>query len=800
MRNLKLLILTSAAILSLSSCSIAIGGSSSEVTSISENTSETTSNNTTSEGSSSSSSSSSSQSSSSQEEENKVYNISAPNFETRAIATKEEVTFDDFFNLGNTISINIDISDEELQKIEDDRATGYKSEIYHRADKVTISLTNYGNTFTWEFENVGIRQKGNTSRQNIFNDEGHLNLNHYKLSFDETFTDTEAYDSTYISTYGNLAYDTREFLGLSGLDIKWDKNYDGSHIREAYASYLYRASGILSQHIGLTKMTITQTDSSYVNDFGLCSVFEPASKSLIKRALKSGTNYINMPTWSVEKNGIYGVEGAKYGDLYKASYGIGSGANSGAKMTSESISGARVGVGNLSGSYIPAYERKTNTDVDYTDSLIKTAFKVFDTKNYANISNVVDIEYLAIEEAVSYFVSNPDSLRNNYNNYQVYFRRTDGKMVIIPIDNDRCLGITKDFDPFGNGGTNVGFYSNKDCWGNTNNNPLLQATIMSNGTKAREIYTNFAKQLAESSWLTTETFNTYVEKAKASYSDYSFDTENYNLTFDNFITQKLNTFAKSTAGSSEGENVVADPSNLYLVGSYCDWNGVDKFTRVGNSDIYTVTITPTKIESGGCIKIKLNGGGSNYSVNDYSIAESNGSYSLVYSGSSFTLYGLSSGDSITINVNVKTGAVTISKNGSESGVITSSEVSSSTTTSNDAVSSEATSGLVWGDINSLAIMGTHNGWSASASDLFTLKEGNIYSCTITVGKTNDGIIEMKIGTYPSSWSPNNYSINFETGFVVSNNGNSVFPETVNNGDQIYFELNIATAEITYTIL
>jgi spore coat protein CotH len=673
MKKIKLLILTSAACLSLSSCSLSFGGNSQLSSSSSETTSSSTSETTTSEATLETTSETSSEDISSSSENNNEednYEIALPNFETRLIASKNDVTYDDFFNLGNTISINIDISNDELQKIQDDYETKYKSEIYHRADKVTISLTNYSNTFTWEFENVGIRQKGNTSRNEIFNDDGYLNLNHYKLSFDETFTDTEAYDASYIATYGDETLNNRDFLGLSGLDIKWNKNYDGSHIREAYASYIYRASGILSQHIGLTKMTITQTDSSYVNDFGLCTVFEPATKSLIKNALKSSDKYINMSSWNVEKAGLYGVSGEKYGDLYKASYGVGEGSNSGAKMTSNSASGKRVGVGNLSGSYIPAYERKTNKNVDYDDSLIRNAFSVFDNKNYSSISNVVDLEYLAIEEAVSYFVCNPDSLRNNYNNYQLYFRRTDGKMIIIPIDNDRCFGITKDFDPFGNGGANVDFYSNKDCWGNTNENPLLQATIMTKGTKAREIYTNFAKALVDSSWLDVNTFNQYVNKAKNSYSEYDFDSESNNLTFENYLNQKLSTFksAVSDNNSSEGEN----------------------------------TNTNSKIS--------------------------------------------------------------------------------------------------WGDVTKLAILGTHNGWSGSEGDLFTKKEGNIYSCTITVKYTNNGQIEMKIGTYPSSWNPNNYSIDFNTGYVVENNGNSSFPEEVKEGDQIYFELDISTGAITYTVL
>ena len=50
----------------------------------------------------------------------------------------------------------------------------------------------------------------------------------------------------------------REFLGLSGLDIKWNKNYDSTHIKEIYSSYLYDAAGLMANSIGLTELNITQ--------------------------------------------------------------------------------------------------------------------------------------------------------------------------------------------------------------------------------------------------------------------------------------------------------------------------------------------------------------------------------------------------------------------------------------------------------------------------------------------------------------------------------------------------------------
>ena len=327
----------------------------------------------------------------------KKINLKSPNFSTRKINSKEEVVFEDLFNLGNKVSIEVDVSDKELQKLQSDYETGYKSEVYRIADKVTISLTNYGKTFTWEFDQVGIRQKGNTSRKDIFRDGNISGLNHFKLSFDETFDNPDKYGKDALDWSNKeadkLLREERDFLGLPGIDIKWNKNYDSTHIKEIYASYLYDAAGLMSNSIGLTEMTIKQKDKNKKYDFGLCTLFEPTNKAFIKDELKRGP-YVNTGTWDEEKVGSYGLSGAKYGDFYKASWGVGEGGTgNGADLTKNSINGKRVGVGNISGSYIPAYERKTNTKDAYNDQQLKTLINTIDSGKYYDIEKLMDLEY-----------------------------------------------------------------------------------------------------------------------------------------------------------------------------------------------------------------------------------------------------------------------------------------------------------------------------------------------------------------------------------------------------------------------
>ena len=86
-----------------------------------------------------------------------LYEIKEPSFETRKIKSIEEVTYMDLFNLGNIVTIKIDISDEELSKLQEDYKKTYKSAIYRHCD-VKITLKNYDKEFEWYFNDVGIRQ------------------------------------------------------------------------------------------------------------------------------------------------------------------------------------------------------------------------------------------------------------------------------------------------------------------------------------------------------------------------------------------------------------------------------------------------------------------------------------------------------------------------------------------------------------------------------------------------------------------------------------------------------------------
>lgn len=600
--------------------------------------------------------------------------FNAPSFETRKISSIDDVTSDDLFNIGNTVDISISISNEELNKLQADYETGYKNDTYHVADSVTIKLTNYEQTFTWKFSNVGIRQKGNTSRKDILLN-GEINTkNHFKLCFDETFSDTEKYTVSFIeemkTKMNGEDYSEREFLGLDGLDFKWNRNEDTTYIKEIYCSYIYKAGGIIAQRIGLSTLSMIQKDNDNKSySFGLCTIYEPAKKQLIKKSFQNNKNYLNAPSWKEEKKGTYGIEDTNYGDLYKCSWGVGEGSsNTGSSLTSSSISNKKVGISNISGSYIPTYERKTNTDIlTYEDSQLKNAVNIFENNTYSDIEKIVDLEYLSKLSAINYIIGNPDDYRYNYNNYMIYFRRVDGKMIIIPIDNDRVLGITKGMN-FENGNTSSKPFSKSTFAGNQINPLLLKTILATESNTSKTNYTEVIKSLISSEWSKSTTFDTYMEKAMNSYSNYTFNITNENMSFKTYMNKKITTINKelSTNYDVEESKDTTIYDNLYIVGNFNNWGNYSdedlskyKFNYLENYT-YSVTIEINNSLDNNTLQFKINGGKQDYSTIDRSLS-SDLKTLIKDKSNNAKLTDVYKGDKIKIDINTNTLDASVTK-------------------------------------------------------------------------------------------------------------------------------------------
>ena len=606
----------------------------------------------------------------------KEIEIEKPNFDVPKRNTKDEVTYSDLFNLGNQITVSIEMEDSELNKLQKDyesyKETYYKPEIYRHCKKVTITLKNYDHTFTWEFLDVGIRQKGNTSRAPILSEGKIVCLNHFKLSFDETFDGAEYGDERVDWSGKTREYNeriNREFLGLSGIDLRWNKNFDSTHLREIYASYMYQASGLISQYMGLSIFNIKQIDQNIDYKMGVYYIYEPATKSMIKRHL-TDKNIYNFGTWDEEKNGSFGVPNSKYGDLYKCMWS--------ADLSYDKMIGERIGV--EAKDHFVYYDRKTNKDAIYDDILLRKCGVAVSEGNYKDISKYLDVEYFAKTEAVSWILGNPDDLRNNMNNTMVYARRTDGKVITIPIDNDRVLGITKDWNPDSYALSTRGIFNPLRA-GNYENEVSLvyQKTILAEkNNHSKEMYLNHIKALSISDWVLSVTFEKYYLMAKKNYNAYinctfpyfsvgfSLTDDKNQYSFKEYINRKLSLVDLDL----ELEDIIKEeetkdlPTNLgmegyygslYIAGDMNDWKGkYYKMTYEGNG-VYTITFEPRLYRSKMYLKIY---DGDSWYIN-WSIQNNN---LIMYDTDAFTLENVYYTAKVTIEINtiLKTGSVRVS--------------------------------------------------------------------------------------------------------------------------------------------
>lgn len=532
------------------------------------------------------------------------------------------ITFDDLFDYHNKIQIDLHMDTSEWQKIQADyidySLRGLKSPIYRYAKSVDITVEKNGVETVFNYEHIGVRMKGNTSRQEFIDENGQFYENiHLKLSFQETFDNPLYYTEAERMTWTpeeRLAQQNRDFLGMSKIDLRFNKNEDHSWIREYYALEMFRSFGILSQHTNFSQLNV-HTEKGRMA-YGLYLLTEPLNKSFIKRSLSSSNTYINMRPWEEEKVGTVGVAGSKYGQFYKASYGLGSG---GGRADLTSVDSRLFGVEPEDASYVPVYELKSNTQNGGDHTLIKNMITTLKNGTLEDIRQVVDLDYFAMYEAIATILGDPDDLRNNYNNYAMYFRRTDGKMVIIPIDQDRILGISKDYDPSGNAMSLVSPYEQRAVGANENQcNPLYTKTILQKN-EVRTAYEEALQKVLASKWLTTEHFNAIYEVVKANYEAYTKTTlrpldwtlqEEYkgtsqNMSFATYIEAKKKTILDDGDEPGPGPipptpNIIKDYDDFYYRGTYNNWAEPSEASQFMTSDqnkyTFYIEMTSTEME------------------------------------------------------------------------------------------------------------------------------------------------------------------------------------------------------------
>lgn len=485
------------------------------------------------------------------------------NIDTDELPYTQEEIYDQLFDINNKIEINLDISDAELQKIQNDYSTysskGSKSPIYRMAD-VSITITTDTDKYTYVIEQTGVRMKGNTSRNDFYSSEsGMYNLIHWKFDFQETFDDEAYYGSDAIAWPADeVERDKRKdrtFATLEKLDVKWNRCLDTSYIREHYTFETFRANGVPAPH---TNLASTDIAGSHM---GVYVIYEPIDKIFIKK---------------------YFPKAQQGGDLYKCGWAD----KGGADFTNTDS----IGIEDEDACKFYAFDLKTNKKTS-DNSTLKNLITTLNSRSLTKdtLNSVVDMDNFLKFSAVSYFMGNPDDLRNNYNNFYVYFRKDNGKAVFIPYDFDRTLGVTNGWNPTGEGMTNVSpFSANAEGNGTKQINPLYKYTVCPGGYYILE-YGDVLKNVAGSKWLTTAHFDSIYAKAVANYANDVKPDKDYNnagrnsFVFDNTTEGSLSdtysnmSFKKYiTTIMATYKNEIANiekylMSELYIRGDFNGW-------------------------------------------------------------------------------------------------------------------------------------------------------------------------------------------------------------------------------------
>lgn len=405
----------------------------------------------------------------------------------------EEELYNKLFSLDHFIDINIDISTEQLELIQNDynkySSMGSKSPIYRKCNLCIFVDNEY-----YEIEEVGIRMKGNTSRKNFYNASiGMYDLIHFKLSFSETFDDENYYDTInkYASSDERKARKNRTFATLEKLDLKYNKTKDSTYVRELFSYELFRNYNLVSPHISLSVLNIMNNNS--LDRLGVFMIYEPVDSLFVKRE--------------------FNIDDSN--DLYKVGWGQTKNGSLGGSLTLDTIES--IGVEDEDKVYFPIYDLKTNKKKS-KHSLLTNFITTINNNDYSRL----DIDYFIKFSAITYLLGNPDDLRYHYNNYYIYFDPND-LAIFIPYDYDRCLGCVYEWNPSNNGMTNIDPISLYTTELGSNINPLYINLISANNNYQQK-YLDFLSDVSCSDFYSIKKYKTYYNKAYELYNNYTTST------------------------------------------------------------------------------------------------------------------------------------------------------------------------------------------------------------------------------------------------------------------------------------
>lgn len=469
-----------------------------------------------------------------------------------------------FFNINYKIDLNVKIEQSELEKLNHD------NEINNRESYRICDLDITINGLIFHYEDVGIRQKGNTSRGDIIDKDGNIYQRHYKLSLTETFDDEFTTTPIKWTNQKELEYrEKRDFFGLEKLNLRWNRNQDSTYIKEYYAFEMYRNNGVLAPHSNPVHLTMTINNES--QNLGVYLAVEDINKKFLQKNLS-------------EKN--------QGGDLYKLGW-----TNSGATLDSVNAndfgSEYQIKDGDRYKLISFKYDLKTNKSTsehlafkNFINKIISTSSNEFN--KFLEENTIYDslINYLSI----SYLLGDPDDLRGNFNNTYIYFT-PENKALFIPTDNDRVLGSTGGTgNPTGHHGALNKPFDNHTGY-STNSMAFFNKSIVGEGNSTtKENYLNSIKKIINDGWFELETFTQYYTKCKNNYgslltlgSKVNGGTTLFSLTESNDLADGWNLSVnvyfetKKQVINSFDPSKELNKSSLYLRGTFNNWEVLDEY-------------------------------------------------------------------------------------------------------------------------------------------------------------------------------------------------------------------------------
>ena len=339
-------------------------------------------------------------------------------------------SFERLFNDEVAKSLTIEITSEEWNAL-DQKMIAYHNRFgnWRLDDYARAKLIYEDDQGTLEIENVGFRTRGNTSRVRIQDNQGNLNMSHFKISFKEDFDEETLVDNK-----------KRTVFNLEEIDMKYNRNWDSTYITEKYSYDLFRSFGVYAPYVTLAKLYVKIDDVSHF--YGIYSLIEPIDDLFLERRM---------------------TKNEAEGNLYKSLW-----QHYGPASLQTNYHQDAIGIKDVSTNYRPAYDLKTNKKTNDHSELISfiNQINMLEGSPFQSyIHNHFDIDRLLRLLAVGVLLGNPDDYRSMGNNYYLYYNPVKEWWTMIPYDYDHGLGQGWNGEPvFSNYTIGADIYE----WGNLN--------------------------------------------------------------------------------------------------------------------------------------------------------------------------------------------------------------------------------------------------------------------------------------------------------------------------------------------